>query len=92
MSGEPNQFQRNEIPPAPVLVSLSIGLVLGLMSIGVAIFGMLWLFAPAFAAVPGVVLFVFGLKFNRVRPLAEGFLAAALFGVLFVAVFAALGT
>ena len=86
MSGEPERSRESGTRPVPSLAPLSIGLVLGLVSMGVALVLSLWPFAPAFPATLGAIFAVFSLKFRFLRQVVEGLLAATLFGALFLAV------
>ncbi|TDO17510.1 hypothetical protein EV580_0683 [Mycobacterium sp. BK086] len=73
-------------PAAPRLAPLVIGLLLGLFAMAATPLVYYWLFAPAYAAVLGGVVVLLSVRFRRLVPVAEGMFAAALFGVVFVAV------
>jgi hypothetical protein len=78
--------------PAPPLAPLLAGLVLGLVAMAGTPFVYYWLFMPLFPLALAAVFVLLGIKFTGLRHVAEGLLAATLFGVVFVLVaFAGLG-
>jgi hypothetical protein len=86
MSWESERSLNPGSPPAPRLAPLVTGFVLGLLAMTATPFVYYWMFMPAFPLVVAVLFILFGIKFTRLLHVAEGLFAAALFGVLFVAV------
>lgn len=74
------------VPPTPGLAPLLAGLVLGLVAMGATPFVYYWLLMPLVPFVLGAVVVLVSLKAKRLWPVAEGLLAATVFGVVFVAV------
>ncbi len=89
MSWETEHARDPGVPLAshpPRLAPLLIGLVLGLAAMTATPFVYYWLFAPVYAIFVGALIALVSIKFKRLLPVAEGVFAAALFGVIFVAV------
>ncbi|AQT80693.1 hypothetical protein B1R94_17655 [Mycolicibacterium litorale] len=73
-------------PPRPTLAPMAAGFLGGLVSMAATPFVYYWLFVPVIPAFVGFVAMLLSIKVRELWPVVEGFFAATLFGILFVAV------